>query len=228
MHQYREQTYKPLKRNPNLTVSRYWTYAGIKVQHYKGPLITQYLDQITNQLNRSLNEHTSVIVLRFDLHFPVWFDDDDMAQLKFDIITKFWESFKAQLKACVNRMKKQKVNVTYSNPRYIWCKERDLNKIKHHYHCALILNKEMYEQILEFHLDENLIITMLEDAWARCLGHSAYEVEGTVYIPQNAVYHVDRGNFEQFDDVFYRLSYLAKTSTKWFDDGSQWFGSSRG
>lgn len=86
----------------------------------------------------------------------------------------------------------------------------------------------MYEQILEFHLDENLIITMLEDAWARCLGYSAYEVKGTVYIPQNAVYHVDRGNFEQFDDVFYRLSYLAKTSAKWFDDGSQWFGSSRG
>jgi len=227
MYPQREQTYKPLKRNPNLTISRYWTYAGIKVQPYKGPLITQYLNQITNQLNRSLNEHISVIVLRFDLHFPGWFDDEDMSQLKFNIITKFWESFKAKLSACVNRMQKRKINVTYCNPRYIWCKERVLKEGKHHYHCTLFLNSEMYEQILECHPDENLIIAMLEDAWARCLGYSAYEVKGTVFIPKNAVYQVARANFKQFDDVYYRLSYLAKTSTKWFDDGSQWFGSSR-
>jgi hypothetical protein len=227
MYPQTEQIYNPLKRNPNLTVSRYWRYAGARVQPYKGPYITQYLDQILNQLDKSLNEHGGVIVLRFDLHFPGWFDDEDLAQLKSNIITKLWESFKAQLRACINQMQKQKVNVTYHNPRYLWCKERALKEGKHHYHCALILNREMYEQILEYHSDENLIITMLEDAWARCLGYSAYEVKGTVYIPKNAVYYVSKRNFKQHDDVFYRLSYIAKSSTKWFDDGSQWFGSSR-
>ena len=228
MYPQREQTYSPLKRNPNLTVSRYWKYAGARVQPYKGPYITQYLDQILNQIDKSLNEHGEVIVLRFDLHFPSWFDDEDMKQLRPNIITRFWESFKAQLRACINQMKKQNINIIYHNPGYIWCKEKALKEGKHHYHCSLTLNNEMYEKILDYYEDENPITAMLKEAWARCLGYSAYEVEGSVYIPKNAVYHVTKRNHKQIDAVFYRLCYLAKSSTKWFDDGSQWFGCSRG
>jgi len=42
-------------------------------------------------------------------------------------------------------------------------------------------------------------------AWARCLGDSVYEAEGTAYIPKNAVYHVTKPNHKKIDAVFYRL-----------------------
>lgn len=228
MSKYREQYYRMLKRNPNLTVSRYWQYAGLNVQRHKGPNITQYLDRILNRLDKSINNHSEIVVLRFDLHFPGWFDGEDLSKVGENIITRFWESFKSQLKACIRRMQREGINIQYHSPDYIWCKERNGRGFRCHFHCVLILNQSMYDQLLEYHGGKDPIVYMIGQAWARCLGYSDYEVKGTVYVPDNAVYFVDKNNPEQYADVFYRLSYLAKSSTKCFDDGSQWFGGSRG
>ncbi len=228
MSKYREQYYRTLKRNPNLTVSRYRQYAGLNVQYHKGPNITQYLDRILNRLDRSINNHSEIVVFRFDLHFPGWFDDEDLLDVGENIITRFWESFKSQLKACVRRMQRGGINIEYHAPDYIWCKERNGRGLRCHFHCVLILNQSMYDQLLEYHGGDDPVVCIIKRAWARCLGHSDYEVNGSVYVPDNAMYYVSKNNPEQYADVFYRLSYLAKSSTKWFDDGSQWFGGSRG
>lgn len=68
-------------------------------------------------------------------------------------------------------------------------------------------------------------------AWASELGCAPEAIPGLVHFPKNCVYKIDRNSVDyvaQFQKVFKRLSYFAKADTKHYDDGSNWFGCSRG
>ena len=52
-----EPNYKKLKRNPNVSMSRYTTHRGLPVISHRGPLVPEYLDSILLTLDRSLEAH---------------------------------------------------------------------------------------------------------------------------------------------------------------------------
>ena len=67
----------------------------------------------------------------------------------------------------------------------------------------------------------------LVEAWASALGLSVEAVTGLVEIPSNPTYYLNRGESEELAEFFYRASYLCKSATKVFGDGSHGFGCSR-
>ena len=66
---------------------------------------------------------------------------------------------------------------------------------------------------------------MISSAWASALGMDKHLADGLVSIPKDPIRRIERG--ERYDDLFRRLSYFAKLSSKLFGKASHNFGSSR-
>lgn len=219
-------SYPTLKRNTNLTYTRKWRYRGLQVLHERGPLITQYLDDILETMNKALDEFPEIVVYRFELRFPHWIDTNDIGELSPDLITKFWASLVSQLKACVERLNRNGCNTPFSKLRNIWCKELPRMDWAQHYHCALVIDSSLFDLLCQV-LQEGVFELLVKEAWARVIKVPVYEAPQAVWIPENNIYYVSKGDPNSYVDAFHRLSYLAKSSTKNYDDGSQWFGSTR-
>ncbi len=214
--------HKTLKRNPNLTCTRRWRYKGYPVFPGKGPLVTQYLDDILGTLNKSLLESQEIVVCRFDLRFPYWVDVDDVRELPSQLITNFWGSAVSQLEAAVNRIQKESRDITLSKFRNVWCKELPREDWTPHYHAAWIMDSQLFNA-----LGADVVERIVKEAWARVTEITLSESPDSVWIPDNNIYYIPRGDFDSYARAFFRLSYLAKSATKLYHDGSQWFGCTR-
>jgi len=226
MYYNEESKFKTFKKNPNLTITRKWKHNGCPVFHDRGPLITQYLDGIRDTLDKALNEFSEVVVYRFDLRFPHWVDADDARELPKELITNFWGSVVSQVQSAVVQISKSVGGIPYSRVRNIWCKELPRIAWTPHYHAALILDVDLFEGLCQF-MCENVIEDIVKEAWARAIGVSVDESPNSVWIPDNNIYRVSNGDENSFEDAYYRLSYLAKSSTKQYHDNSRWFGCTR-
>lgn len=82
---------------------------------------------------------------------------------------------------------------------YVWAREQASGACQH-YHCALMLDghKVQYPQVI---IDRMNFIT---EGWDL----------PPVYVPRNSYYRMRRGDENKYSECFYRLSYLAKESTK--------------
>lgn len=82
---------------------------------------------------------------------------------------------------------------------YIWCREQDKSQVQH-YHCAFFLDANRNRH-------SHYIIQAVERLWG-------YWESGTVYTPNGCYYVVKRDDMAAYQQVFNRLSYLAKVDTK--------------
>ena len=73
---------------------------------------------------------------------------------------------------------------------------------------------------------ENLC-SRLRESWALALGLHPVEGSGLVHYPENGQYEVKAGDQSQFEQLFFRASYLSKAATKSFRNGVHVFGSSQ-
>ena len=77
-----------------------------------GPLSPYYLDRVLTVLNRALADHPRTLAIRFDLRLP-----DGYGDVGSDLMTKFVESLKAQIKADLHRRTAQGKRVHLCNMR---------------------------------------------------------------------------------------------------------------
>ncbi len=193
-------------------------------------LCVEYLQRINELLDRAMAENARSVVLRFDLHLPVALDCPDYP-VEYDstVITRFIESFKAQVQA--DKAKKERSGERWygCTVRYVWAKEIN-SSVNPHYHVALILNRDAYFGFGQYSQLGNNIAGKIYRAWASALMRSPEESMSLVHIPDNPVYRLDRNALdysEQCGRVFYRLSYLAKLETKQYGTRSKNFATSR-
>jgi hypothetical protein len=108
---------------------------------------------------------------------------------------------------------------------YVWTREFGRSG-KPHYHCALLLNKQTFRGLGEFHPGAQSLFGMICSAWASALEMESADTSGLVSVPKkNHTYWLKRS--ERYDDLFYRLSYFAKLESKQFGLASHNFGTSR-
>lgn len=195
-------------------------------------LCVEYLDSLFNLLDRALAEHPRTTVLRFDLHLPKAVDCVDYPyEYDSTVITKFIESFKAQVKADLKKKGREGTRVHKCTVRYAWAKENG-EAVQPHYHVALILNRDTYYGFGDYRFPRENLAGKIYKAWARALMlETLDEVMSLVHIPSSKpYYHLNRSSIEfqeQCNSVFRRLSYLAKFETKNYGDRSKNFSCSR-
>jgi hypothetical protein len=195
------------------------------VQADKGPFISEYLYRLHQTMGRALIQYPRVFAFRVDLRLP--------AQTQFpnyvftnEVIERFIGSFKAKIKH--NRIQARLLNKRAhdSRVRYVWAREQGQHG-KPHYHLAILLNRDAFTALGKFEAGRDNMFNRLAGAWASALGLSVEAVKGLVEIPTNPFYYLNRGEPKGQAEFFHRTSYLCKSATKVFGDGSHGFGCSR-
>lgn len=212
-------------KNTNLTLHREKAYQGLGVQVNKGPFIREYLDRLHRTMERALCQYPRVFAFRFDLRLPANIQLPDCVFTN-AVVNRFFESFKAKIKH--NRSQARYLNkyAHDSKVRYVWARELGQHG-KPHYHLAILLNRDAFTALGKFEVGRDNMFNRLVEAWSSALRLSAEAVSGLVEIPTNSSYYLNRGELEGQAAFFHRTSYLCKSATKAFGDGSHGFGCSR-
>ena len=211
--------------NTNLTLHYDSTYLGLPIRFDKGPFIREYLHRLHQTMFRSIDQYRRVFAFRVDLHYPPGPIPQELSDDN-QIIERFIESFKAKIKH--NRQLAQREN-KYAHGtvvRYVWTRE-DGQQGRPHYHLAIFLNYDAFSALGRFSPERDNMFNRLHGAWASALGLPSENVMGLVHIPKNPYYHLHRDDHACIADFFCRASYLCKSATKTFANGSHGFGASR-
>lgn len=211
--------------NTNLTLHRETAYQGLAVQVGKGPFVCEYLNRLQQTMARALAEYPRVFAFRIDLRLPTETQLPDYAFTN-EVIERFIASFKAKIKH--NRSQARQLNkyAHDSKVRYVWAREHGEHGKPHH-HLAILLNRDAFTALGKFEAGRENMFNRLVEAWASALGLSVEAVKGLVEIPTNPFYYLNRDRPEGQAAFFHRTSYLCKSATKVFGDGSHGFGCSR-
>lgn len=215
-----------------MTTAIYTTHRNITYPIVSGyTLNPTYLASIYEVIQRALMEHPRILVLRVDLHLPVIATGQDILwEYDTTVISRFVDSFKAQVKADLQRKKREHGRVHHCNPRYVWVKEKN-EANQPHYHVALFLNKDTYFGLGDYRILADNIAGKVYRAWGSALKRDPNEIMPLVHFPDTPYYHLDQNSSDwpqQYSAVFYRLSYFAKLETKVYGQMLRNFGSSRG
>lgn len=213
-----------------LTTLNQSTFKGLEVvSGYK--LCVEYLESIHTTIDKALSEHSRTTVLRFDLHLPERITCPDYPyEHGSGVITRFIESFKAQIKADLVKKEREGKRVHSCTPRFVWGKETN-EATQPHYHVALLLNKDTYLGFGDYRTLNNNLAGKIYRAWASALMYKPEDVMNLVHIPRDTpCYHLEKNSRfyqHQCNEVFRRLSYLAKFETKHYGQKSKNFSCSR-
>ncbi|MEZ9267225.1 inovirus Gp2 family protein [Vibrio lentus] len=196
----------------------------------------RYLDKTIDTLNHACDEYKRVYAVRIDLKMPqapqeldCLSRDEIVNQCRFRdrAISLFTESLKAKIKAMDHRYDKAKQRVRPTIVRFIWCRERNTS-VDDHYHMVLFFNKEKFHKLGDWER-RGTLAGMIREAWASALGMDYHNTDGLVHFTKNGGYYLHQGTSEfsrQYEELFYRLSYLAKKETKHYGEGRRNFGTS--
>ena len=195
--------------NKNLKVVRMESYKGSDL--YPREYVVKYVARVYDTLERASNSFGNAFAVRFELNFPL---DVDVSALDCgSIIKTFINSLKSQIKASCSKSNRGR-NID-STVRYIWCKELNRSH-REHYHFLLIVNHYAYRTLGVLGSDKNNLSNRIQKAWSRALSKAlkSNDFKSNVHFSKNGSYKLKRGNKEQFDLLFYRTAYLAKSDTK--------------
>lgn len=200
-------------------------YSSYPILANIGPLNPYYLERIYTTINRALVDHPRTLAIRFDLRLPDGYGDAGS-----DLMTKFLESLKAQIKADLYRRSMQGKRVHECNVRYVWVRER-YNSDSPHFHVVILLNHDTYHALGAYSDDQGRnMASRIKRAWASALRRLPEHMLGLVHFPNNPLYSLNANSYD-FErtkaDLFRRLSYFAKLKTKEYGTGSRSFGCSQ-
>ncbi|WP_017006348.1 inovirus Gp2 family protein [Enterovibrio norvegicus] len=205
------------------------TYKGYDI-YPKSPLIIRCLDRIEKVMNGYLDKHPRTLALRFDLHTPDFiYADDYPVTSNGAFISRFIRSLDEKIIADLKRKKNRGVRTHETELGYIWAKEYGEDG-KEHFHIAILLNSDTYYMPGDYNGERHCLATMIIEAWQSALNVDFYMARNLVHFPSNPVYRLNvRSNdfFRVKNDLFYRLSYLAKIDTKARGRGNRRFGTSK-
>jgi hypothetical protein len=193
-------------------------FRGLNVNCGDGSLYVRddILEAIYTRLRFMTECHPFVLILRYDLRFPqhVHFSDYRHA------LQNFMNSFSVYLK-------RRKIDY-----HYVWVKEIE-SSANPHYHCVFIVSVDQFGSYV--------LNREAQSIWSRiCSEPSCHASESLLHccprmlrngsIQWDVLISMNDPNFEvEFGDIFYWLSYLAKTNTKNLNPGrgDRWWGSSQ-
>jgi hypothetical protein len=219
-----------LKANPNLTLFTDRYFQGMKVQVAHGPLVLSYLESMNQVLQNTVYDHKRTLAIRVDLRLPNSINCPDVP-LAYDnsVMSRFIESLKAQIKADQIKRFRMGKRAFKCTVRVIWVAEHD-SSMNNHWHIVILINNDCYDCLGDITADKGNMAARIKQAWASALGLELRETAGLVHFTNNGVFRLDVNSKTYNDDycnLFFAISYLAKAKTKHFGDGTKSFGCTR-
>ncbi|MBB6055380.1 inovirus Gp2 family protein [Tolumonas osonensis] len=206
-----------------------------------GVLNRTYINKIMTTIDKAVIEFPRTMALRVDLRMPYIPDRNDHFDVDSpvhdlntsnEVISRFIDSLKSQIKADLKRKKNQGSRVHPCRLRYCWVRELGENNEQLHYHALLLFNKDAYAFLGDFDSNRSHrnMMSKIRKAWASALRGEYEECEYLVHVPVKPIYYLDSNNINYMDvysKLIFRVSYLAKYKTKPYGDGYRSFGCSQ-
>lgn len=187
-------------------------------------VIPGYLNAIETAIKNYVTKWPRVLAIRVDLHFP-----DGYAPSQKNYIGDFMRRLQSRIDSDLKRKARGGKRVHNCELGYVWVKEVG-NSFKPHYHVVLLLNGDTYLGLGEYHPGAPSLFGMISRAWAAALGSEDMFWGKGVFIPQQGTYKINTSHddfYEELSRLFYRLSYFAKTDTKYYSGQGRNIGYSR-
>tara|TARA_B100000676_G_scaffold313222_1_gene392433 strand:- start:2192 stop:2902 length:711 start_codon:yes stop_codon:yes gene_type:complete len=225
--------------NTNLKLYYQATWEGLPVlARPDRPLAENYLTSIRDTLDLAITEHPRTCVIHFVARLPYGWHGPYGGQAN-----GFIKSLRSQISCDLKRKRGQGKRVHDCRVRMVWCREFG-GEGQPHYHIAIMVNRDAYSALGRIAgqaepdtpwwlAEEQAVSNMAERiqrAWSRALGLTGSQGVGLVHFPDNAVQLISEGSSmytAQYQEVFRRMSYLAKVESKLYDDGYRNFGCSQ-
>jgi hypothetical protein len=217
----------PINKNIHIYQGTKFNGADL-IPNYK--FITEYLQSIEMVIVQALIEHPRLMILRFDLHYPVMPSCPDHPNLfPHDVIGRFIASLTAKYDADLKRKSKEGKRIRQKRIHYLWAKETNISQMPH-YHVALFLSSDAYNALGDKDFP-NSNAGRVTAAWASALAIDSHQAYNLVHIPKDKpIYYLNINSesyIQTYNDTFKRLSYLAKSETKHYNNSGKSFGHSR-
>lgn len=216
---------KRAKANTNLRLTFEPTFNGKRIYQSKYGVVVDYLKSMEGLFEKAFREYGRLLVVRFDLHYPnlpnIFTQSSD--------ITDFFKKLDYQFSAERLKRIKRSGRAHSCTTRGFWCIEQATSH-NPHYHVALVLNDAFFGRLGKYKGSDKSLAHFIQLSWARVLGIELADLTGLVDFADNGTYRLRRANgigSEEFQDMFYRVSYLAKLNTKHYGDHKKSFGASR-
>lgn len=200
-------------------------FNGYPVLSKGGELIEYILKGNEEVVYQALNNHSRVVVMRFELKFPVGYMGST------EVISKFFDALRYRINSDLAKKTESRCRTVNSQIGYVWVKELSGNH-GWHYHVALLLNYDVYNCFGIINSTNENMYNRILASWASAIGYLSDDIKGMVHIPNNPTYKLER-NSEHIQlnvhAVFHRLSYLAKLKTKPYQSGvrTRFYGTSQ-
>lgn len=173
----------------------------------------------------AFKKHPRLFINRIDLRFPI----EEECAVDSKVITRFFDSLKAKLKARENKIKRKGGRVYKHGLVYAWVREVGPESNKVHYHTVLIFNKDAFYTLGKFDISQDSLYSMIISAWNSALKLNK-PINGLVHCCHVEDSYLDKNRADyqdKYDAWVSYLSYLAKDYSKPYGDGNRVFGCSR-
>lgn len=205
-----------------------------------GPVNPRYLNRIKETIDKTLAEYPRTLAIRMDGYMPtgsIWsewnFDTDTpkaFARDDTEVVKRFIAALTFKIKFETDKKAKKAGRVHPCRVRYAWVKEYTKCG-KPHYHFVLLLNKDRYFTLGNYANNGNNLASKIVESWCIALGLDPEHFNHLINFPDNPCYHLNKSWPEKllrpkYEQLLYRVSYLAKEHSKLKVKGQRNFGCS--
>lgn len=212
-----------LKASNHLTITHDRTFNGKPLYYHEGGLILEYLADIDQVLTEALNQYPRLFAVHLNFNLPSHFRGDYLT-----VFTHFFHTFESETnELCKDKYTGRTYRYQQTVIRYIWAKASESTS---QYHLVLLLDRRLYHCLGRSGDGRSRYLSRVRKAWDRAVEKDhGRRCSGLAYSPSDDVYELLKGGESfplQLNEVFYRISRLAKPTTKHDDNRSTSFGCS--
>ncbi|MCG9598642.1 inovirus Gp2 family protein [Vibrio sp. Isolate25] len=218
-------THNRLEASNHLTITHDRTFNGKPLYYHKGGLIVEYLEDIDRVLTEALGQYPKLCVAHFNVRLPSDFDGNH-----FEVFSRFFRTLELETnELCLMKYRRRPHQYHQTVIRHVWFKACESTS---QYHLVLFFDKRLYHCLGKSWDGRSRYLSRVSKAWDRAVEEDhGRKCSGLAYSPSDDVYELLKGDEAfplQLNELFYRVSRLAKPNTKHADNRSMSFGCSHG
>lgn len=210
--------------NRLVTITHDRTFNGKPLYYHEAGLVFEYLEGIERVLTEALGQSPKLCAAHLTVRLPSDFDGDHS-----EVFSRFFRTLELETnELCLMKYRHRPHQYHQTVIRYVWFKACESTS---QYHLVLLLDRRLYHCLGRSGDGRSRYLSRVRKAWDRAVEKDhGRRCSGLAYSPSDDVYELLKGGESfplQLDEVFYRISRLAKPTTKHDDNRSTSFGCSR-
>lgn len=201
--------------NRLVTITHDRTFNGKPLYYHKNGLIVEYLEDIDRVLTEALCQYPKLCVAHFTVRLPSDFDRNHS-----EVFSRFFRTLKLETnELCLMKYRRKPHQYHQTVIRHVWVKG---DESTNHCHLVLFFEKRLYLCLGKSGGERSRYLSRVGRAWDRAVeADQGRRCSGLAYSATDDVYELLKGDEEfplQFNELFYRISRLAKPTTKHADN----------